>query len=98
MDADALRRLGEEGLADLLGRRPDTAKPAPENLAELASRLDHPTSVVHALQRLDLPTTQVCEALAALGEEPSVKELAELLGISARDDELQRCLRVLRAY
>lgn len=98
MDAEGLRRLGEEGLTDLLRRRPDAADPAPENLLELATQLQHPNSVVRALQRLDRPTIQVCEALAALGGEPSVKELAELLGVSPRDDDLQRSLGVLRAY
>ncbi|WP_163506841.1 helicase-associated domain-containing protein [Fodinicola acaciae] len=98
MDAEGLRRLGEDGLAELLRRRPDAADPAPDSLLALANHLQHPNSVVRALQRLDLPTIQVCEALAALGSEPSVKELARLLGVSPRDDDLQRCLSVLRAY
>lgn len=99
MDAAALRRLGIEGLADLLALRPDViAEPAPRSLQELSTRLDHPRSVLRVLRQLDLPTLQVCEALAALGDRPSVKELAQLLAVRSRDEDLQRCLAVLRSY
>jgi hypothetical protein len=99
VDATALRRLGFDGLADLLALRPDvTAEPIPRSLQELATRLDHPSSVLRALRQLDLPTLQVCEALAALGDRPSVKDLARLLDVRSRDEDLQRCLAVLRSY
>lgn len=68
IDAGWLRRLGGDGLAALLQRRPEAlAPPAPSSLAELAERLDTHGSVLAALRRLDRPTLQVAEAIAALG-------------------------------
>lgn len=70
MDTSALRALREDGLAALLERRPEAlAAPVPGSLAELAERLDEPYAVVSAMRRLDTPTLQVAEVLAALGGE-----------------------------
>lgn len=76
-----LRGLGEDGLAALLRRRPEAlAAPVPADLAELADRLDTPASVLAALRRLDRPTLQVAEAIAALGGHADQATLERLLG------------------
>ncbi|MFL6127545.1 MAG: helicase-associated domain-containing protein [Mycobacteriales bacterium] len=63
-----LRALGEEDLAALLKRRPEAVvPPVPACLSELAERLDEPYAVVGAMRRLDRPTLQVAEVVAALG-------------------------------
>ena len=68
VDVGWLRSLGTDGLTELLERRPEGCfAPAPEALSELAERLAEPTAVLAALRRLDLPTVQVVEVLAALG-------------------------------
>jgi hypothetical protein len=82
VDARWLRRLGDERLAGVLGRRPEAATPAPASLAELAVRLSEPATVVAALRRLVLPSVQVAETLAArrcIIERP---DLDRLLGAS----------------
>jgi hypothetical protein len=79
--AGQLRGLGEEGLTALLRRRSEAlAVPAPESLAELAERLAGPLATVTALRRLDRPTLQVAEAIAALGGEVARPVLERLLG------------------
>lgn len=83
-DVRELRELGEDGLAELLRLRPDTCvAPVPASLAELAERLATPASVVAALRRLDLPTIQVAEAIAALGGRAGQPELDRLLGVGS---------------
>jgi Helicase conserved C-terminal domain len=76
-----LRRLGQDGLAELLRRRPEAlAAPAPVSLGELAERLATPGATVAALRRLARPTLQVAEALAALGGRAERPALDRLLG------------------
>jgi len=95
-----LRRLGEDGLTDLLRRRPEVlAVPPPVSLGELAERLATPAATVAALRRLDRPTLQVAEALAALGGQAERPVLDQLLGAgtaSGRAD-VTRALDTLRA-
>ncbi len=77
-----LRSLGEQGLAELLLRRPDVLVPRPpHDLSELAIRLSHPYSLTLALRGLNLPTLQVAEALAALGPDADREQLDALLGL-----------------
>jgi Helicase conserved C-terminal domain len=80
LDGRRLRKLGEERLIELLRRRPDAADPALKSLGQLAARLADPMSVVAALRRLDLPTLQVAEAIAALGGRTDRPALDRLLG------------------
>lgn len=69
-DSGWLRALGQDGLAALLERRPEAAgPPVPVALSELAERLDEPYAVLGAMRRLDRPTLQVAEVIAALGGE-----------------------------
>nr|MBA2390319.1 helicase-associated domain-containing protein [Geodermatophilaceae bacterium] len=99
IDAAWLRRLGRDGLAELMRRRSETvAAPHPRSLAELAERLVDPAAVIAVLRRLDLPTLQLTEALAALGGwEVPENALTELLG---RPDgaDIERPITILRAH
>jgi hypothetical protein len=79
-DAMWLRGLGETGLAELLTRRPEALVPPPPSLVNLAEQLSRRDSVIAAMRRLDLPTLQVAEALAALGVRVDRGALAETLG------------------
>lgn len=92
-----LRGLGVDGLAALLRRRSDAlAAPVPENLTELAERLDTVASVAAALRRVDLMTLQVAESVAALGGVVRRPALEKLLGIGS--DQARAALdRVLSA-
>jgi hypothetical protein len=95
-----LRRLGEDGLVDLLRRRPEgLAVPPPVSLGELAERLSTPAATVSALRRLDRPTLQVAEALAALGGRAERPVLDQLLGAGtvSRRADVTRALDTLRA-
>jgi hypothetical protein len=86
IDAGWLRRLGGDGLAALLRHRPEAlAAPAPSSLVELAERLDTPGSVLAALRRLDRPTLQVAEAIAALGGRTDRTALDRLLNPANRE-------------
>ena len=101
IDATWLRSLGEERLGTLLECRADAAAPpTPESLAELADRLDQPRSVLAVLRRLDRPTAQVAEALAALGGEADRGALDRLLGVPTTADasEVAHALDILRDH
>lgn len=98
-DVAWLRGLGEDGLAALLARRPEAlAAPVPLSLTELVERLAMPASVVAAMRRLDRPTLQVAEAIAALGGRTDRSALDRLLGapdggaVSAALDTLSQCV------
>jgi hypothetical protein len=96
-----LRRLGEDGLTDLLLRRPEVlAGPSPVSLGELAERLATPAMTVAALRRLDRPTLQVAEALAALGGRAERPVLDQLLGAGSDRGraDVTRALDTLRGY
>ena len=89
-----LRGLGEDGLAGLLTRRPEAATPPPESLVALAQRLMKPGTVIAAMRRLNRPTLQVGEALAALGAPVPRATLVALLG-KPEPDDLDRALGIL---
>jgi hypothetical protein len=96
-----LRRLGPDGLADLLRRRPDAmAVPAPVSLGELAERLSTPRSTAAVLRRLNRPTLQVAEAMAALGGRAERPALDRLLGAETAHQkaEITRASETLRAH
>jgi hypothetical protein len=79
-----LRGLGADGLAALLRRRPEAlAPPVPTSLAEMSERLAAPGSVVAALRRLNRPTLQVAEVIAALGGHAEPARLDRLLGATS---------------
>lgn len=79
--AEQLRALGPAALQALLERRPDVlVGPSPRTLAELAQRLDHPSSVMAAITRVTLPVAQVAGVVAALGQYATRPRLTELLG------------------
>lgn len=88
-----LRGLGEDGLAALLERRPEGClAPVPRSLPELAERLVEPAAVLAVLRRLELPSVQVVEALAALGGvDVDRAAVVRLLG-SARSADVDRLL------
>lgn len=82
--ADWLARLGEQELAALLRMRPDAmAAPQPLTLDELAERLSLPHGVMAALASVDLPSLQLLEALAALGDGAPLAEVRALLANEA---------------
>ncbi|HYU65792.1 MAG TPA: hypothetical protein VEK09_03495, partial [Jatrophihabitantaceae bacterium] len=90
-----LRNRSDEQLAELLGRRPDLALPAPADLATLAARVGVRTSVQRAVDGLDVSRLRVLEALvlAESSSEPvSAGAAATLLpGVDVRPaiDELR---------
>lgn len=85
----------------MLKRRPEMlGTPEPASLTELADRLAQPAAVITAMRRLDRPTLQVAEAIAALGGETDRSALDRLLGVPdrARPAEVERALAVLREH
>ena len=64
--ADALRGWDDAALAGLVTARPDLARPAPADLAQLAARAAGRGSVAMAVDRLDTAHLSVLEALALL--------------------------------
>src|SRR5262245_21372723 len=99
IDAAWLRRLGEDGLAALLKHRPDAlAPPVPASLAGVAGRLATPGSTATALRRMDRPTLQVAEAIAALGGQADRAALDRLLGATSAEAQaaVTRALNILR--
>lgn len=98
--AERLRRLGPDGIAQLIEVRPDVVGPVmPLSLHEVAARLAQPDSVFRALTRVDLPTAQVAEALAHLGEAADRADLIRFLRLTGDDERaaLDRCLATLQA-
>jgi hypothetical protein len=73
--ADDLRRRDDDQLAALLLARPDLVHPVPADLGVLATRATTNASVTRALDRLDIGTLQVLEALAALPEPARRRDL-----------------------
>lgn len=79
--ASWLRRQPDETLARLLAARPDLLHPVPPDVSVLASRAAGRVSTELALDRLDLGSLQLLEALALLPEPAGADELAKLLGV-----------------
>jgi hypothetical protein len=80
LDGQWLRSLGEDRLAMVLTRRPEVLQPPPTSLSMLATRLQHVGAVSAAMRRMNKPTIQVAEALAALGGTVHRDDLSRLLG------------------
>jgi hypothetical protein len=78
--ADELRAWDDEHLVALLENRPDLATPPAASLTSLAARASTRASVHRALDRLETPTLQALEVLAALPEPTSVEDVARTLG------------------
>ena len=78
-----LRDKSDDELATLLRSRPELLHPIAPDLERLASRLLRPESLAAALQRLDLWTLQVLEALAIVGP-TTVAELARTMAMGAK--------------
>jgi hypothetical protein len=79
-----LRGLGVDGLAALLRRRPEAlAPPVPTSLTEMSERLAAPGAVVAAMRRLNRPTLQVAEVIAALGGHAERARLDRLPGATS---------------
>jgi Helicase conserved C-terminal domain len=76
---EALRALSAEELATLLALRPDLLDPSPENIAELGSRAITPASINRAIDELNIWQRTVAEALAALPDPTSVRDLETML-------------------
>src|SRR5829696_2330943 len=96
VDTSWLRSLGPAGLAALLERRPEAlVPPAPRALSELVERLDESSAVLAVMRRLDLPTLQVAEVLAALGGEAVSRAAVSRLLDPARGHDVERALNEL---
>ncbi|TDD93342.1 helicase-associated domain-containing protein, partial [Actinomadura rubrisoli] len=84
-----LAKLSIEELADLLAERPEAvAAPEPLTLGELAERLSWPRGVITAFAECALPSMQLAEALAALGDGASRADAEALL--DAAPDDVER--------
>lgn len=78
--SEALRAMSARDLATMLDLRSDLLEPAPETIAELASRATTSASITRAIDELDIWLRTVAEALAALPDPASVGELQSMLG------------------
>ncbi|SDB80319.1 Helicase conserved C-terminal domain-containing protein [Raineyella antarctica] len=94
--AETLRRWKAGDFAALLQARPDLCTPPPRTVADLVTRMSTGGSTLHALHRLNAWQHVVAEALAALPDGATRKDVATLLGAT---DELavRRGIADLRA-
>lgn len=94
--AETLRSWKAADFAALLRTRPDLCIPPPRTVAELLGRMTTGGSTLHALHRLDAWQHVVAEALAALPDGSTRKDVGALLATS---DELavRRGIADLRA-
>lgn len=76
---EALRAMSAEELATLLALRLDLLDPIPENIAELGSRAATPASINRAIDELNIWVRTIAEALAALPDPTSIRELETML-------------------
>ena len=81
--ADDIRRRSDDQLRELLRRRPDLARPAPNDLTSLAARASTRSSVQRALDGLDRGHLEVLEALVVSGDPVDLDRTATLLGRAA---------------
>jgi hypothetical protein len=93
-----LTTLDADRLSEILAQRRDTlAAPVPEDLLELADRLNARASVAEAFHALPQPAVQLIEALQSLtGDDPVARDdLAALLGRRTDDPEFAAILSML---
>ena len=84
-----LRGLTTDQLVRVLVARPDVVSAQePRDVEQLVQRLEHPSSIQLALQRIPLPCLQLTEALQVVGPRPTRERLSELLGDTGLDDAL----------
>lgn len=96
--AKSLRLLGADGLTALLRLRPELLAPfQPSSLQDLAERACSPEYYSLAIRRWDLPTIQIVNALAALGEHADRPALLALLGLTDSDGGTARTDSAARA-
>lgn len=93
----ALRERGEDGLVDLLERRPDLAAPPPSSVRSLAVRATNRTSLDRALAGVDARVLQVLEAVVALDAGPGgggvpLARLAQATGEEGLDEAVGTAL------
>jgi len=81
--ADDIRRRSDEQLRELVRRRPDLARPAPNDLTSLAARASTRSSVQRALDGLDRGHLEVLEALVVSGDPVDLDRTATMLGLTA---------------
>ena len=100
--ADAIEALTDAELAELLARRPELADPLPAAFGDLASRASAPYSLQACLSHLRTPVREVLDGFAYLGEQASVRGLADLAGtptdlaaLGAAVDEARRLCLVI---
>ena len=79
---EALRAMSAEELTTVLNGRPDLLDPAPDDVAELASRSTTSASITRAIDELNSWLRIVTEALSSLPDPVSVGDLAAMLGQS----------------
>ena len=83
LTAKSLRLLGAEGLTALLRLRPELLAPIlPGSLQHLEDRARSAEYFSLAVRRWNLPTVQIVDALAALGEHADRPALLALLGVT----------------
>ncbi|GAA0614523.1 helicase-associated domain-containing protein [Sporichthya brevicatena] len=92
--ADELRARDDDGLAALLGARPDLVAPVPTDMTNLVARATTRTSVARALDALDRFTLQVLDGVAHQGEPGTLAALERLVPAPAA--AVERALDVLR--
>ena len=86
---DWLASLSEEELASIIDNAADAGAPI-RSLDELAQRLQHPGTVVRALQSGPLPRIQLLEAVTALGltlDPVSLRMVLDTGGCSEEDHQ-----------
>ncbi len=81
--ADDVRCRSDDQLQELVRRRPDLARPAPNDLTSLAARASTRSSVQRALDGLDRGHLEVLEALVISGDPVDLDRTATLLGRAA---------------
>jgi len=86
--AAALASFDDDRLVHLFAVRPDLARPAPRDLATLASRAGAWPSARDCYQALDRASQHVVEALCLLPLPAALSELGAVLGVAGDDADL----------